>query len=101
LITVYAVQNQWDPEGAPQVLHMAVKDEGFGINEEDQEKIFQKFFRSEDQKIRDSAGTGLGLNITKTLVEMQGGKIWFDSQYRQGTTFHFTVPILESTTPDV
>jgi signal transduction histidine kinase/putative methionine-R-sulfoxide reductase with GAF domain len=97
-LTVSAVKNQWDPGGALQVLHISVQDAGFGISEEDCEKIFQKFFRSEDQKIRDSAGTGLGLSITKTLVEMQGGKIWFDSQYRKGTTFHFTVPIVESTT---
>jgi signal transduction histidine kinase/putative methionine-R-sulfoxide reductase with GAF domain len=99
-LSVRAVRNQWDPDGAAQVLHISVKDEGFGINDEDREKIFQKFFRSEDQMIRDSAGTGLGLNITKTLVEMQGGKIWFDSEYRQGTTFYFTIPIVESSIQD-
>jgi signal transduction histidine kinase len=91
-----AVENKWDPESAAQVLHIRVKDNGFGIHEEDQRKIFQKFFRSEDQKIRDSAGTGLGLNITKTLVEMQGGKIWFETEYGKGTTFHFTIPVVES-----
>ena len=100
-LSVSTVQNQWDPEGASQVLHIAVMDDGFGINEEDRGKIFQKFFRSEDQKIRDSAGTGLGLSITKTLVEMQGGKIWFDTEYRQGTTFHFTVPVVESSIPEI
>ncbi len=99
-LTVSSVQNQWDSEGASQVLNITVKDEGFGISQEDRGKIFQKFFRSEDQKIRDSAGTGLGLSITKTLVEMQGGKIWFDSEYRHGTTFHFTVPVVESFVQD-
>jgi signal transduction histidine kinase/putative methionine-R-sulfoxide reductase with GAF domain len=97
LLAVKAVQNIWDPGGAAQVLLISVQDEGFGISEEDRLKIFQKFFRSEDQKIRDSAGTGLGLSITKTLVEMQGGVIWFDTEYRSGTTFHFTVPVVEST----
>jgi signal transduction histidine kinase len=87
-------QNQWDPEGAPDVIHLSVHDSGFGISEEDQKRIFQKFFRSEDQAIREAPGTGLGLNITKTLVEMQGGKIWFTSTLRQGTTFHFTVPVV-------
>jgi signal transduction histidine kinase len=87
--------NQWDPEGAKQVVHLWVRDDGIGISVEDQAKIFQKFFRSDDIKAREAPGTGLGLNITKSLVEMQGGRIWFDSEYRKGTTFHFTVPIAE------
>jgi len=87
--------NQWDPEGAVKVVHIWVKDDGIGISPEDQQKIFSKFFRSDDQKAREAPGTGLGLNITKSLVEMQGGKIWFESEFRQGTTFHFTVPVAE------
>ena len=87
--------NQWDPEGAKQVVHLWVKDNGIGINIEDQAKIFQKFFRSDDMKAREVPGTGLGLNITKSLVEMQGGRIWFDSEFRKGTTFHFTIPVAE------
>lgn len=87
--------NTWDPEGARMVVHFWVKDNGIGISEEDQAKIFQKFFRSEDQKAREAPGTGLGLNITKSLIEMQGGRIWFESKYREGTTFHFTVPVAE------
>ncbi len=88
-------KNTWDPNGASEVVHIWVKDNGIGINEEDQKKIFQKFFRSDDPKTREVTGTGLGLNITKSLIEMQGGKIWFESEYRQGTTFHFTVPLSE------
>ncbi len=87
--------NQWDPEGAASVIHLWVRDSGIGISAEDQVKIFQKFFRSEDQKAREAPGTGLGLNITKNLVEMQGGRIWFESEFRKGTTFHFTVPVAE------
>jgi signal transduction histidine kinase len=86
-------QNQWDPGGSPEVIRIWVKDTGIGINSEDQSKIFQKFFRSEDPKTRESPGTGLGLNITKSLVEMQGGQIWFESVFRQGTTFNFTIPV--------
>ena len=96
-ITAEHVPNRWDEEGAPYVVHVAVRDTGFGIKEEDQHKIFSKFFRAEDDEIRNAPGTGLGLNITKTLVEMQGGKIWFESKFRQGTTFHFTVPVAETT----
>jgi signal transduction histidine kinase/putative methionine-R-sulfoxide reductase with GAF domain len=90
-----ATSNQWDPEGAKRVVHLWVKDNGIGIGIEDQAKIFQKFFRSDDSKAREAPGTGLGLNITKSLVEMQGGRIWFESEYRHGTTFHFTVPVSE------
>ncbi len=88
--------NHWDPSGAAEVIHIWVKDNGIGISEEDQNKIFQKFFRSEDPKTREVNGTGLGLNITRSLVEMQGGKIWFESEFRKGTTFHFTIPVSET-----
>jgi len=88
--------NKWDPQGASRVVHVWVRDNGIGISQEDQERIFQKFFRSEDPKAREVPGAGLGLNITRSLVEMQGGQIWFESQYRQGTTFHFTIPIAEA-----
>jgi len=94
-IRVETAFNQWDSEGAKMVVHTEVKDNGAGISLEDQQKIFQKFFRSEDPKIREAPGTGLGLNITKSLVEMQGGRIWFESTPGKGTSFHFTVPIAE------
>lgn len=78
-----------------QLVHVAIKDTGIGITPEDQRKIFQQFFRSEDPKVREVTGTGLGLSISKNLVEMQGGEIWFESQVGEGTTFHFTVPVAE------
>jgi signal transduction histidine kinase len=90
-----ATDNQWDPEGAKQVVHVWVQDNGIGISFEDQARIFQRFFRSDDSKAREAPGTGLGLNITKSLVEMQGGRIWFNSEFRKGTTFHFTIPVSE------
>ena len=95
-ITIYAreADNEWDPEGAAKVVHISVEDTGIGIKEEDQKKIFQQYFRTEEGKDV-AAGTGLGLNIARYLVEMQGGTIWFESEYRKGTTFHFTVPITE------
>lgn len=95
-IHVEQVANRWDPDGAPIVVHVAVEDNGIGIPPEDQPNIFQKFFRSPEQKAREVPGTGLGLSITKNLVEMQGGRIWFESEFRQGTTFHFTVPVAET-----
>jgi signal transduction histidine kinase/putative methionine-R-sulfoxide reductase with GAF domain len=95
LVGAEATVNQWDPEGAKKVVHLWVRDNGIGISMEDQARIFQKFFRSDDSKAREVPGTGLGLNITKSLVEMQGGRIWFDSEFRRGTTFHFTIPVAE------
>ncbi|HSO13133.1 MAG TPA: GAF domain-containing protein [Anaerolineales bacterium] len=95
IVGAASTANQWDPEGAKQVVHLWVKDNGIGISLEDQAKIFQKFFRSDDSKAREAPGTGLGLNITKSLVEMQGGRIWFESEFRHGTTFHFTIPVAE------
>jgi signal transduction histidine kinase len=90
------VLNRWDPNGPVEVVHISVEDTGIGIRADEQEYIFQKFFRSEDTRTREAPGTGLGLNITDYLVEMQGGKIWFDSEYEVGTTFHFTIPVVEN-----
>lgn len=90
------VEKSLDSEGPDftrYFAHVMVSDNGLGITEKDQKMLFQKFFRSEDEDVRASTGTGLGLNITKSLVEMQGGKIWFESEYQKGTTFHFTLPL--------
>ena len=88
-----ACDNIWAEGAAPRVVHFSVADTGIGIGPEDQKKIFQKFFRSEDPKTREVPGTGLGLNITKSLVELQGGTIWFESEFGKGTVFHFTLPL--------
>jgi signal transduction histidine kinase len=67
-----------------------IKDNGVGISPGDQEYIFQKFFRSKNSN---KGGTGLGLFITKSIIEKLGGKIWFKSKEGEGTTFYFTLPI--------
>jgi signal transduction histidine kinase len=85
-ITVHATQTD-------SMIQIKVEDNGFGMTPEDQKSLFSKFFRSVDDKIRESPGTGLGLSITKTLIEKQGGKIWFESEFRKGTSFYFTIPI--------
>jgi signal transduction histidine kinase len=88
-------RNVWDERGPQEVVHVWVKDTGIGIPPDDQKHIFQQYYRTESSKDM-AKGTGLGLNISKSLVEMQGGKIWFDSEIKKGTTFHFTVPISEN-----
>ena len=75
------------------MIQVRVRDNGLGMTPEDQEKLFSKFFRSSDEKVREAPGTGLGLSITKNLVELQGGKIWFESEFRKGTSFYITIPI--------
>jgi signal transduction histidine kinase len=75
------------------MIQITVKDDGLGMNEEDQKKLFSTFFRSADEKVREAPGTGLGLSITKNLIELQGGKIWFKSEFRKGTSFYFTLPV--------
>jgi len=76
-----------------QSLSISVNDSGFGISEEDQQELFTKFFRASDQNIRDVPGTGLGLSITKSMIEMHGGKLWFNSALGQGSTFGFDLPV--------
>ena len=94
--------NKYTQEGGAIIVHailegeliqIKVEDNGFGIAPEDQPKLFGNFFRSADDKVREAVGTGLGLSITKNLIELQGGKIWFESEFRKGTSFFFTVPI--------
>ncbi|HSO28250.1 MAG TPA: GAF domain-containing protein, partial [Anaerolineales bacterium] len=78
-----------------EVMHVRVQDTGIGIPAADQPRIFEQYFRTDISKDT-ASGTGLGLSISKSLVEMQGGRIWFESELGKGTTFHFTVPIAES-----
>jgi signal transduction histidine kinase len=90
-ITV-SVQPLNNINGLRDMVQISVKDTGIGIAPEEQWRIFQRFFRSEDEQARKATGTGLGLHIAKNLVELQEGKIWFESEFRQGTTFYFTLP---------
>ena len=69
-------------------LNIKVSDTGYGIKKEDFDKIFEKFSRLESATQNEIEGTGLGLVITKKYVELMGGKIWFESEYKVGTTFY-------------
>jgi signal transduction histidine kinase/DNA-binding response OmpR family regulator len=74
-------------------LHVAVRDTGIGIRPEKQQTIFQSFTQADNSTTREYGGTGLGLTISKRLVEMMGGRISLDSEFERGSTFSFTVPI--------
>lgn len=76
-------------------LTFGVIDTGPGILEDDQVKLFNKFYRA--AKVRDHLdGVGLGLSITKNIVEAHGGTIWVESEVGKGTTFSFTLPVVFS-----
>ncbi len=74
-------------------LQIKVTDNGVGIPEKVQEKIFTKLFRADNARLVESEGTGLGLYILKSIVEKGGGKIWFESVENKGTTFYLTMPL--------
>lgn len=69
-----------------------VKDNGYGIPNNQKKKIFSKFFRADNIIRKDTDGNGLGLSITRQLVELLDGKIWFESNIKKGTSFFFTIP---------
>ncbi len=75
-------------------LYFEIKDSGVGIPKEDQKFIFQKFFRSENAIRQQTQGSGLGLFITRSIIERFGGQIGFESEQNKGTKFWFTIPIL-------
>lgn len=74
-------------------IEISVKDTGIGIAPEDFDKIFASFQQIDGSYSRKQEGTGLGLSLTKKLVELHGGRIWFESEVGKGSTFYVTIPI--------
>jgi signal transduction histidine kinase len=72
-----------------------VSDQGIGIAPQDQERLFEKFTQVGDTMTGKPRGTGLGLAISKEIVEHHNGRIWVESQPGQGSTFFFTLPVVE------
>jgi len=77
-------------------LVVNVADTGVGIAPEAQRRVFERFFRGDDPYVRAATGTGLGLPIVQSLVELHGGRIWLQSEVGKGSTFSFTLPLWET-----
>ncbi len=73
-----------------------VSDTGIGISQEDMPKLFDEFYRVENEINLNVKGTGLGLSLVKHIIEAHNGKIWVTSKVNEGTTFHFTLPLAKT-----
>ena len=100
--------NKYTPEGGEITLHVerwtdngeayirwSVEDTGIGMTQEEQDRLFTKYFRSDNPLVRNVKGTGLGLVITRSIVEMHDGELWVESEHGKGSTFSFTIPMAE------
>jgi signal transduction histidine kinase/CheY-like chemotaxis protein len=87
-----------NPKKHTQEVFISVSDTGLGIAPESKDKLFQPFSQVDDSPTRKTGGSGLGLNISRYLVQMQGGEIdLLESVINEGSTFYFTLPILTET----
>ena len=74
-------------------LRIAVEDTGVGIAENELERVFDKFFRSDDPRVQAEVGSGLGLSLAREVVRMHGGEITVESELNQGSTFTILLPL--------
>ena len=83
------------PNQAIPEIRISISDTGIGIKPEDQERIFEAFVQVDSSSTREQVGAGLGLTLTRRLVELHGGRIWVDSEGIEGkvTTFTFVLPV--------
>ena len=85
-----------DVTGDEDHVVISIKDSGIGIPAEDMPHLFQKFYRVDNKDTREIGGTGLGLYLSRRLVELMGGRIWAESVYTQGSTFFVELPRIDS-----
>ena len=83
-----------------QEVEFSVRDNGIGIPKEDMPRIFERFYRVDKGRSKESGGTGLGLSIVKHLVQAHGGRVWVESRLGEGSTFSFTLPLLGESSRD-
>ena len=95
---------KYTPEGGEVTIHLqtlpstlifAVQDTGMGISEQDQTRLFEKFFRGTNRDALMQRGTGLGLAIVKSIADRHGGKVWVDSKLEKGSVFFLQIPLTQ------
>ena len=86
-------QIRFSIQPAGEQIHIVVQDTGIGIAPENYERVFAPFEQVDSSNTRTTGGTGLGLPITKRLVEMHNGRLYFESELNKGTTFHLFLPV--------
>ena len=100
---------KYSPEGGPvhvrvrcegEQVHLAVEDKGIGIPADQVARVFDIFYRTSEAERRRTPGLGLGLFITRGIVERHGGRIWADSEIGRGTTVHVTLPVQPAESAD-
>jgi len=79
-------------EGDPEVVTIAVQDQGKGLTPEEAARVFDAFYQAEESLTRQEGGMGLGLTLTREMVRAHGGKIWVESQFQRGSTFYIMLP---------
>ncbi len=82
---------KYDKKKKEVVFH--VKDTGMGIPKDKQKRVFTKFFRTSKAMKKEAVGSGLGLYMTKNIIEGHKGKVWFESKEGKGSTFYFSLPV--------
>jgi PAS domain S-box-containing protein len=82
--------------GNNDVVQLYIKDTGIGIPKEDVPHMFQKFYRVDNSSTRTIGGTGLGLFISRKIVELYNGRIWVESEFNKGSTFYINLPRLST-----
>jgi two-component system, OmpR family, sensor histidine kinase VicK len=109
MVTCIAMQNlltnaiKYTPEGGSITMTIdkdakrpciiiTVTDTGYGIPEDQQQRVFEKFFRADNIREKETDGTGLGLYIVNEMIKHTGGRVWFTSKENKGSSFYISIP---------
>ncbi|MBC7566767.1 MAG: hypothetical protein H7223_07345 [Pedobacter sp.] len=78
------------------MAEVMVKDEGIGIRHQDQEKLFDRYYRVESGDTKSVSGFGLGLYLSAEIIKRHNGKVWVESEIGNGSSFYFSLPIAKT-----